>query len=507
MRTAHFFGGLTIIAGVSLLAFSADDKPRGPGGGKDGQTKGPPGRDVPIEDLASLFRTEVPAHALDVLLGRPTKNSITASVLAYADREGVIQFGPKAGALVAKTAIFALQAGVPLEVPISGLQPDTQYFYKLSTRAPNGAWMAEPEHSFRTQRAPGRTFTFTVQADPHLDDKVEPKLLERSLLNCLADSPDFLIDLGDTFMTDKYRRSYELAAKQYVAQRYYFGLIGHSAPVFLVLGNHDGEMGGRRRNEDEAVWSNTMRKMYFANPIPDGFYTGNDVKHPKLGLLEDYYAWEWGDALFVALDPFWFSRDVGDDNWQRSLGERQYQWLKRTLEGSKAKFKFIFLHHLVGGSSIEGRGGSEAAPFYEWGGKNADGTDGFAAHRPGWPMPIHQLLVQNHVSIVFHGHDHIFAKQDLDGIVYQEVPQPGNPPRGDPNTVPRTATEYGYLAGKILGAPGYMRITVSPEKVTADLVRSVQREQESAARKNREVAFSYTIGAGAKSAPPRDPEK
>jgi hypothetical protein len=42
-------------------------------------------------------------------------------------------------------------------------------------------------------------------------------------------------------------------------------------------------------------------------------------------------------------------------------------------------------------------------------------------------MPIHQLLVRNKVAAVFHGHDHLFAKQDLDGIVYQEVPQPSSP--------------------------------------------------------------------------------
>jgi predicted phosphodiesterase len=415
-------------------------------------------------------------------------------VLAYADREGLIQYGPKAGAPVAKTAAFALKAGQPAEVVISGLQPDTRYYYRLGTRAGSGAWTTEPEHSFQTQRPPGHPFTFTVQADPHLDNKVEPKLLERSLLNCLSDSPDFLIDLGDTFMTDKYRGARELAAKQYVAQRYYFGLIGHSAPVFLVLGNHDGEMGGTRR-EDEAIWSNTMRKKYFADPIPDGFYTGNEVKHPTLGLLQDYYAWEWGDALFVVLDPFWFSADRRGDNWSRSLGETQYQWLKRTLEASKSKFKFVFLHHLVGGATPEGRGGSEAAPFYEWGGRNQDGSDGFKEHRPGWAMPIHELLVKNRVNIVFHGHDHIFAKQDLDGIVYQEVPQPGNPDKGGRDGVPRTAAEYGYVNGKILGSPGYMRITVSPEKVTADLVRSVLPGQESAGRKNHETAFSFTIPA------------
>lgn len=61
--------------------------------------------------------------------------------------------------------------------------------------------------------------------------------------------------------------------------------------------------------------------------------------------------------------------------------------------------------------------------------------------------------------------------------------------------MPRTAAEYGYLAGEILGSPGYLRLTVAPDKVTADLVRSCLPAQESASRKNREVAFSYTIPA------------
>ena len=47
---------------------------------------------------------------------------------------------------------------------------------------------------------------------------------------------------------------------------------------------------------------------------------------------------------------------------------------------------------LVGGmGGAESRGGVESVPFFEWGGKNADGSDGFAEHRPGWPMPISGL--------------------------------------------------------------------------------------------------------------------
>jgi len=108
------------------------------------------------------------------------------------------------------------------------------------------------------------------------------------------------------------------------------------------------------------------------------------------------------------------------------------------------------------------RSRAEAAGFYEWGGRNPDGTDGFKEKRRGWSMPIHQLLLRNKVNIVFHGHDHLYARQELDGIVYQEVPQPGHP--GD-DQVPRSAAEYGYQSGILCPSSGFLRASVSPEQV------------------------------------------
>lgn len=476
-----------------MVVFSADEKPRGPGGGGKGGGKRPP--DGAIDDPRFLFKTDVPAHPLDVVLGRPTNNSITASVLAYADRDGLIAYGPKAGAPAARTDIFALKAGEPVEIAITGLAADTQYFYTLSTREHGGAWKSEPEHSFHTQRPPGKAFVFTVQADPHLDYGIDLPTYEKSLANALAAKTDFHIDLGDTFMTDK-RPSYTLAAPQYVAQRYYFGLIGHSAPVFLVLGNHDGEsLGKGRRGESAdamAVWSNGMRKKYFPNPAPDGFYTGDATPHPQAGLLEDYYAWQWGDALFIALDQYWFSQRVdrnSGENWGRTLGKEQYEWLRRTLETSKAKFTFVFTHHLVGGATPEGRGGVEASPFFEWGGKDLDGRDSFAEKRPGWAAPIHDLLAKHGGAIVFHGHDHFYVHAERDGVTYQLVPQPGHE-RFD-NT--RNADEYGYKSGVIAGASGILRVSVSPEKAVVDYVRAYPATAESATRKTGSVTHTYEI--------------
>jgi predicted phosphodiesterase len=307
----------------------------------------------------------------------------------------------------------------------------------------------------------------------------------------VADKPDFLIDLGDTFMTDKYRGAYELAEKHYLAQRHYLGIPGSQAAVFLVLGNHDGERSGRRA--EEGIWSNHTRKKYFPNPVPDTFYTGNQTPHPKAGLLQNYAAWHWGDALFVTLDPFWFSEGDGrqDSNlWNRSLGRAQYDWLRHTLESSNARYKLVFIHHLVGGSSPESRGGAEASAFSEWGGKNIDGSEGFATERKGWQAPIHALLVRNKVQIVFHGHDHLFAHQERDGIVYQCLPQPGN--RGD-GSPPRNAAEYSYTSGTLLGSPGYMRVRIAPEALTAELIRSYEPAAQNQKNINHAVAFSYSL--------------
>jgi hypothetical protein len=471
-----------VVVTSAIIALSADEQPRG----------GRRPQNAPLEDLRSIFKTEVPAHPLDVVLGRPTSNSVTASVLAYADGEGIIQYGPQRGVPATKTAVFALKNGQPAEVEITGLRPDTQYFYHLNTRAGAGEWNPEPERSFHTQRTPGSAFTFTLQADPHLDYNTEPALYLRCLANALADRPDFHIDLGDTFMTDKHRGR-ETAAAQYVAQRYYFGQIAHSAPLFLVLGNHDGEAGRWLDGtaDNMARWSNGQRKRYFPNPVPNALYTGNVTPDAHVGLLADYYAWEWGDALFIVLDPFWFTprQPRGGDNWGATLGRAQYDWLAATLAKSRAKFRFIFVHHLVGGFGKDARGGAEAAPYYEWGGHDLDGSDTFTDRRPGWPMPIHQLLVQNHVNVVFHGHDHLFVKQDLDGIVYQEVPQPGHP-RYD-NT--RSAFEYGYKTGTLIGSSGHLRVKVSAEKATVDYVRAVLPADESGARRNAAVDHHYEV--------------
>ena len=104
-------------------------------------------------------------------------------------------------------------------------------------------------------------------------------------------------------------------------------------------------------------------------------------------------------------------------------------------------------------------------------------------------LPIHELFVKNGVNIVFHGHDHLFVKEELDGIIYQEVPQPGHPTGGT-----RSTEAYGY-GGVILGSSGHMRVTVEPNKAKVDYVRSIVPGVTQSDLENGAVGCSYGIKA------------
>ncbi len=430
----------------------------------------------------------VPEHLFNIVLGRPTACSITVRVLLHQAATASLQYGPAGGPLLLKTHEVPVAARDTVDFVLTSLQGNTRYAYRLICQPEGGPPITSNEYSFHTQRATGSRFVFTVTSDSHLDENTSGEVYLRTLNNALAETPDFHFELGDTFMTGKYVKP-EYSEPQYLAQRYYLGSLCHSAPLFFALGNHDGEQGSR----GSLTWATQTRKRLFPNPEPDGFYTGNEQSEPVTGLPQNYYQWKWGDAQFIVLDPFRYTTQRGRDgnNWSWTLGDRQYRWLKASLENTTAAYRFVFLHHLVGGSPGNSRGGIEVARLWEWGGESPDGTKEFASRRPGWELPIHDLLVKHGVSIVFHGHDHLFVKQDLDGIVYQEVPQPGHPRSGNI----QTAKEYGYLSGETQSSSGLIRVQVGAAELRADYVRTWLPASENDNRRNGDVSYSYVVPA------------
>ena len=462
-------------------------------------------------DQISLCSIEAPgSFGGTVVLGRPTDSSITISILAETDLVAVIDYGTESGNYDKQTAITNLTANEPVEIELSGLQPDTRYYYRLAYRqAAESSYHVDQEHAFHTQRAPGSPFVFCIQGDSHPERvgiMFESNLYARTLRTAASDEPDFYLTIGDDFSVDQIPTNSinaDLVAGRYSLQRPYLGLIGNSAPLFLVNGNHEQAaaylLDGTSNNI--AVWAQTARNRYYPEPGPNGFYAGNTNVVPFIGLLRNFFAWTWGDALFVTIDPYWASSTCVDNNywtgvkrtnmWDVTHGDVQYQWLKSTLEQSTAKYKFVFAHHVLG----TGRGGVEEAGGYEWGGNNADGSWGFATNRPTWALPLHQLMVSNKVAIFFQGHDHIFARQELDGVTYLTLPNPADPNYSLFNADAFTNTLYKT------NNTGYVRVKVSSTNTAVDYVRTFLPADESAGKSNGLVDYSFSISPAAPANP------
>lgn len=455
------------------------------------------------------------------LIGTPTESSIVINIIPNSAIQYYYEYGTSSGSYTQQTGYFTALANETSEEMITGLSANTQYFYRMRYHAPGDAmddWVTRDEHSFWTQRAAGSSFIFDITSDSH-NSTGGASNFGRAITSIVADAPDFVVDLGDTFLVDaaSSQTTCDNAYLDYRATNS-FGAFGTNAPVFLASGNHEEEEGWNLDDTpfSAGVGSIQARKEFYPTPVEGGFYTGNTdplayIDEATYGdeLREDYYAWEWGDVLFVVIDPFQYTMNlpyspiageesddpVDGDQWSWTLGEQQFNWLKGVLQNSDAKYKFVFSHQMVGGipdNSVSGgagyvRGGAEAAGYFEWGGLNANGTPGFATERDEADFgttPIHQMFIDYGVSGYFHGHDHQYVYERRDNIVYQEVPSAGGMTGFGGIYVEGVYDTYQTL--DIVQSPGYLRLSVSPEETLVEYVSS-------ASGTNGNVVASYTI--------------
>ena len=399
------------------------------------------------------------------LLAFPTDTSVQIHLIPQHDMELTVRYGTQDDRPDQQTDSQNIRAGESHIVRLENLKPDSPYFYRLEWNGTEG-----PVRRFHTARPAGETFSFAVQADPHLDDNSDLSVYSNTMNNIVQAKPDFLIDLGDSSMVEKLDDKSDAAITQRnLLMRNWYGQIAHSVPLFMAPGNHDGEKGtsfdGTANNL--AVRATLIRKKFY--PVaPDTFYSSAAPDENFCGTVRSYYTWTWGDALFVVIDPYRYPAPKAgkkSGGWDVTLGETQYRWLRATLENSTAKNKFVFGHQLVGGDE-QGRGGAEHADWYEWGGHDPDGKYRFDEKRPGWGKPIHQLFVDTGVKVYFHGHDHFYARQEKDGVIYQLVPQPA----AENGKAPGHAAEYGYTEGDLRGGSGFVLVNVSPEGFNMNFV-------------------------------------
>jgi len=354
---------------------------------------------------------------------------------------------------------------------IGGLQAGRRYAYEICLRPPNAtAGVPTCEHSFyagsaATTAPPGKAFTFAAMTDSHIEPR-DPVpdgttvgddswgFMESTLRAVSADiaasKPDFIVDLGD--MLDYHIFGFNTPPPDsawsrlgYLNFRRMLGDTVGRAAHFPVIGNWDGESGCN--SADEIDRSLSQRILYVPGPLP-GTY-------PESGSTnEDYYAFTWGDALFVVLNVMTYTPtchllnlDPGlPDDW--TLGAAQLAWLEQTLTRATARWRFLFIHHTVGGNagndidSAYGRGGGRAA-------------------RVGEQATVHDMMMRHGVQIFFYSHDHVFTDMVVDGIHYTLPGSAGAPWKF-------TSEETGYT--DYWPDSGYARVNVAPDRVQVDFV-------------------------------------
>ncbi len=258
-----------------------------------------------------------------------TRDSVVVMWETNVPLEGVVEFGTT----TAYGTKATLQPAARIhEVRLSPLRPGTRYHYRVTT-----GQLVTPDATFRTAPDQPEPFTFIAYGDSRSRPDVHAGIVQ----NMLRYKPAFVLNTGDLVSNGL---EYEQWGPQFFAP---LQPLIKSVPIWPCLGNHE-------RNS---------RYYYQFFSLP-----GN----------ESWYAFDWGDAHFVALDS---NADTGGF----APESEQYKWLEQDLKRTNKLWRFVFFHH-----------------------------PGYTTGRPGSGALIRQYLAplfeRYRVDVVFNGHDHIYER-------------------------------------------------------------------------------------------------
>ncbi len=246
-----------------------------------------------LKDLADHI-VAPPKQALDFMV-RPflqygTETGMTVVWQATIPCAGRLFWGED---ITCPNLIDAKDQGPIHQIRIEGLQPETQYFYRVESSASDELIASEPS-TFQTACKRGTPVTFAVISDTQKNLKVAGKISELAW----AHRPHFILHPGD--LVDQGKKNTDWLQEFFPSMNELISRV----PLFPVLGNHE-----------------QNAKNYFDYmALPDPEY---------------YYTFSYGDADFFMIDS---NRNVDPDS-------EQYRWLDERLAASNATWKFVCHHH------------------------------------------------------------------------------------------------------------------------------------------------------------------
>lgn len=402
-----------------------------------------------------------PLLFLPTLLSCPTETSIRISALNNKRAAEAIIELRKEGLQDWERRLPSLKLAPfeRLDWQVNNLSPSTRYEYRvLLTSAGDESPRPAAAGGFRTQRTGPASYTAVLITDPHTGSFPAgsgPVLtLDKVVRNAARAKAEFVLDLGDNVAWSGSREfpqtNSEGAQSAYARYRQQIGPLSMQCPHFAVIGNWAGESGKFPEKSIETVAA--VRRALLPGP--------NHQTYPQGGSdREDYYAFSWGDALYIILNIQTYSKPSRPDRLpslmsdvneikEWTLGEKQMAWFETTLKNATERFRFVCMHHPAGGNA-----GDASNTLYGRGGARASNT--------GEQAKIHSLMKKHQVQVFFYGHDHVFVDDIVDGIHYTLPGSCGAPWKF-------TREETGYE--RFWPDSGHAQLDVTPEKATVTFI-------------------------------------
>ncbi len=422
-----------------------------------------------------------------------------------------------------------------LTVPLFGGESE-RLFYQVQFRRPGEGWSALSPKSFRLPNArlsQGGQIRVLAIADDHTFDDADPGIaaayremmvngdyvneflkqlrnnpnwtppaalqrldngfeLARILRHILAnEDPDFLIHLGDTNGIGSSYRFRALGFPEYpstdaeremiartlwLRMRKIYSALTPSLPMFIALGNHDGEESWNSLRTQARTW----RQKYFPLPTRETYAEGG---HPD----GNYYAFTWGaDAdgrggvEFIILDCTAFCGPLHPlrlQDW--TLGPEQKEWFAQVLKKREKHWILPCFHHVLGGWPA---GPDESRQDVAYGRGPLFLRDDYRPYAD--PQTVEQVALtemaaEAGVNAFLYGHDHVFHKRRLTtGWNRKDM---SSLCCGSPKHIGEVWWWQGALWKKFygqnaapspqfIGPPGYTRLTIAAQTITADFI-------------------------------------
>ncbi|MCX7974098.1 MAG: metallophosphoesterase [Candidatus Aminicenantes bacterium] len=201
-----------------------------------------------------------------------------------------------------------------------------------------------------------------------------------------------------------------IAQIMWLRMRKIYSALSPSLPIYVVLGNHDGE----EQWNAASSWATYWRRKYFALPEAMTYPEGG---HPE----GKYYAFSWGadknnrgGVLFIVLNTTAFTGPAYPtrlDQW--TLGQEQRLWFEKTIDQAEKDWIFLCAHHVLGGWPA---GPEETERHIAYGRGPLFTLEDYKEY--GDPNKIEQVWItkkalENGARAFIYAHDHIFFTRKL----------------------------------------------------------------------------------------------